>query len=173
MKGHKKKTKLRKKSRTTISKNCEGWKIVAGRITAGRGGTTTRLFRFVAEKIPFEALRFVENHVYQNHGSVNGIYVAHDSMSYPRYIGRGNIFDRLYSRKRQHPRELKYFSFYVVESKKHERELETLLIHVTGSLLSFNEQKKRVGIEAGSIYDFEAGTKYIQRQNGRSKASGN
>jgi hypothetical protein len=41
-------------------------------------------------------------------------------MGCPRYIGRGRIFSRLVARQKAQVLELKYFSFCVVEEKKHE-----------------------------------------------------
>jgi hypothetical protein len=57
-----------------------------------------------------------------------------------------------------------YYSFYVVAQKIHEREIETLLIHAAGPLLDFNDKKKRPGIQAGSVKDFEAGTLFYERR---------
>ncbi len=57
-----------------------------------------------------------------------------------------------------------YFSFFVVEEKIHEREIETIMIRAAGPLLDFNSQKVRNNIQAGNVRDFEAGTKYIERQ---------
>jgi hypothetical protein len=85
-------------------------------------------------------------------------------MGCPRYIGRGNIFNRLAARKKAQDLELEYFSFYVVSEKKHEREVETLLIRAAGFLLEFNDRKKRVGLEPGSISDYEAGTVFYLRR---------
>lgn len=85
-------------------------------------------------------------------------------MGCPRYIGRGDIFLRLEARHKAQPLELKYFSFYVVSEKKHEREIETLLIRAAGFLLEFNDRKKRGGIAHGNIRDFEAGTLFYERQ---------
>ena len=83
-------------------------------------------------------------------------------MTYARYIGRGNIFQRLAVHK--DALELKYFSFYVVEDKKHEREIETLIIRAAGPLLQFNTKKKRLSISVGSIKDYEAGTLFFERR---------
>lgn len=60
--------------------------------------------------------------------------------------------------------ELKYFSFYVVEDKKHEREIETLLIRAAGPLLLFNTKKKRLTISSGNLLDYEAGTRFFERR---------
>ena len=123
-----------------------------------------RLFVVLGEKLPFECLKAVSKHLKQNHVSRQGVYVAHDSMGYARYVGRGNIFGRLESRRKAQILELKYFSFYVVKEKKHEREIETLLIRAAGPLLEFNTQKKTVTISAGNIRDYEAGTQFFERQ---------
>jgi hypothetical protein len=85
-------------------------------------------------------------------------------MGYARYIGRGRIFPRLHARLKSQILELKYFSFYVVEEKKHEGEIETLLIRAAGPLLQFNTQKKRVNISSGSLLDYEAGTQFFERR---------
>ncbi|SRR6266511_630283 len=150
------------------------WKVCYGRLKRGQGrpGTAEHLFRVVGEKLPFVALPSVKKHLRDNDLSTRGLYVAHDSMGCLRHIGRGNIFARLDSRRRSHPYELVYFSFYVVSEKKHEREIETLLIRAAGFLLEFNERKKRVGIAHANVRDFEAGTLFYERQKkkGRQKA---
>jgi hypothetical protein len=84
-------------------------------------------------------------------------------MGEARYIGRGNIFTRLAGHKKAHRLELQYFSFYVVEDRKHEREIETLLIRAAGPLLHFNEKKKQLTIDPGSISDYEANTRFFER----------
>lgn len=52
----------------------------------------------------------------------------------------------------------------MVSEKKHEREIETLLIRAASFLLEFNERKKRIGIAHGNVQDFEAGTLFYERQ---------
>jgi hypothetical protein len=150
------------------------WKVLYGELKRGRGrpSHTAHLFRVVGEKLPFEALSEVRFHLKDLGHSHQGVYVAHDSMGCPRYIGRGDIFLRLGARHRANPLELKYFSFYVVSEKKHEREIETLLIRAAGFLLQFNGRKKRVGIDHGNVRDFEAGTLFYERQQkkGRRRA---
>lgn len=123
------------------------------------------LFKVVAEKLPFDALSSVKQHLKAEGHTFQGVYVAHDSMGCSRYIGRGNIFARLEARKKAHDLELEYFSFYVVSEKVHEREVETLLIRAAGFLLEFNDRKKRVGVAPGNIRDFEAGTIFYERQH--------
>ena len=101
--------------------------------------------------------------------SPNGVYAVHDSMGVVRYVGRGMIFQRLRAHKKSHPLEYEYFSFWIVATKQHEREIETLLIRGAGPLLVFNDRKKRVGIEAGNITDYEPGTLYFERQRKRGR----
>lgn len=130
----------------------------------GRPGKAKSLFKFVGEKIPYVFLNDVRKHFKAEGISANGVYITHDSMGYPRYIGRGNIFIRLETRRKQQILELSYFSFFVVEEKMHEREIETIMIRAAGPLLDFNSRKVRNDIQAGNVRDFEAGTKYIERQ---------
>lgn len=52
----------------------------------------------------------------------------------------------------------------MVSDKKHEREIETLLIRAAGFLLEFNVRKKRTGIAHGNVRDFEVGTLFYERQ---------
>ena len=84
-------------------------------------------------------------------------------MGYARYVGRGSIFNRLKSRAKQSKLEIKYFSFYVVKAKLHEREIETLLIRVAAPMLYFNEKKKRLDLRPGNIQDYEPGTEFYER----------
>jgi len=145
-----------------------------GELKRGRGRPpkTEHLFRVIGEKLPYEALPAVKKHLREHGHTFQGVYVAHDSMGCPRYIGRGNIFARLEARKKAQHLELEYFSFYVVSEKKHEREIETLLIRAAGFLLEFNDRKKRVGLKAGNVRDYEAGTVFYERQykRGRQRA---
>lgn len=161
-----KKAPLRKQTIETVYADGEQWKVVYGKLKRGKGRPPLkqRLFRVVGEKLPFEALYEVRSHLEGKDHTHQGVYVAHDSMGCPRYIGRGNIFHRLEARRKAQPLELKYFSFYVVAEKQHEREIETLLIRAASFLLEFNSKKKRVGIEHGYVGDFEAGTLFYERQ---------
>jgi len=148
------------------------WTVRHGQLNAGRGGGTARLFRVVGEKLPFEALPSVEAFIKKDKKLAErreGVYIAHDSMGCPRYIGRGRIFARLKAHQKAHKTELMYFSFYVVIEKKHEREIETLLIRAAGPLLEFNTQKKRVKIRKGAITDYEPGTFFFERQRKKGK----
>lgn len=148
------------------------WIVNTGRLvrSPGRPFKTDPLFLHVAEKIPYAALDAVRKEFVANKWPKEGVYVAHDSMGYARYVGRGRVFQRLQSRKKQSPLELAYFSFYIVANKNHEREIETLMIRLGGPHLHFNERKKRVDIAPGSIRDYEAGTRFVERQRRRGRA---
>jgi hypothetical protein len=129
-------------------------------------------FDVVGEKIPFTALNAVARHLKARlKRRPNGIYVAHDSMGWPRYVGRGSIFGRLKSRHKKGRRELYYFSFYVLKDKEREKEIETMLIRAAGPLLHYNVQKKRIDTRAGSLRDYGVGTRFYERRpkRGRSK----
>jgi len=162
----KRKAPLTKVTTDTIYAYGMRWKVRSGRHKRGQGhpGKASHLFKVVGEKLPFEALLNVKNDMRERGLSAQGVYVAHDSMGCPRYIGRGNIFSRLNARRKTQPDELIYFSFYVVAEEKDEREIETLLIRAAGYLLEFNERKKKVGIAHGNVRDFEAGTLFYERQ---------
>lgn len=148
------------------------WVVQHGELKRGQGRPpkTEHLFRVVGEKLPFAALPKVRAHVRAQELGTQGVYVAHDSMGCPRYIGRGDIFPRLEARKKAQRLELEYFSFYVVSEKKHEREVETLLIRAAGFLLEFNTRKKRVGVSPGNVRDYEAGTVFYERQRKKGAA---
>jgi hypothetical protein len=147
------------------------WTVQFGKLNPGRGRPeiVRGLFRVVGEKLPYAAIHKVSQHLRSANLSRNGVYVAHDSMGYARYVGRGSIFTRLLTHWNAHKLELKYFSFYVVEEKKHEREIETLLIRAAGPLLQFNTKKKRLTISAGNILDYEAGTRFFERRYKKGK----
>lgn len=155
----------RKRTENTIWSNNQ-WNVNVGRLVGPRGRPrkTQSLFRHVGEKLPFECLDAVRQLFKERGWSNMGVYVAHDSMGYARYVGRGRVFSRLKLRWRAQPLELKYFSFYIVVNKNHEREIETLLIRLGGPHLHFNAKKKRVDIAPGNIRDYEAGTRFVERQ---------
>ena len=153
----------------------ESWTVKHGVLKRrqGRPGLVSSLFLALGEKLPFGCMLPVRQHLRSLGIKGQGVYVAHDSMGTPRYIGCGWIFGRLRARRRAHPRELVYFSFYVIKEKIHEREIETLLIRAAGPSLEFNTLKKRVGIKPGSVKDFEAGTLFFERRTRRvSKRAG-
>ncbi len=166
-------TKKKSSNKSIIETVCETnhCRVKFGELKKGKGNPGTKsLFKIVAEKIPFESIKNIQKNTVENFGDeypvgINGVYIAHDSMGIPRYIGRGNIFDRLKARKKAQPLELVYFSFYVIEDKKHEREVETLLIRAAESLIDFNERKKSWGIYTANIKDYEPGTYFYERQD--------
>jgi hypothetical protein len=162
----KKKAKLTKHIVDRVWGDKSQWTVSHGELKRGKGnpGKTQHLFEVLGEKLPFSALPAVRNHVKDELGyKPEGVYVAHDSMGCPRYIGRGNVFNRLEARRKKQVLELSYFSFYLVSEKKHEREIETLLIRASSFLLEFNERKRRVGISHGNVRDYEAGTLFYER----------
>lgn len=145
-----------------------GWQVYAGRLkpAPGRPSKQKQLFRVVAEKIPLATLADVKAHYELNHElDPYGVYMLHDSMGNPRYTGRGRVFPRIKRRWKENPHELLYFSFYILENKQHEREIETLLIRATGSLLHFNTQKKQTDTSTGRISDYEPGTHFYHRHD--------
>ncbi len=160
------KQRARKKVVERVWKDDECWRVQFGRMVPGKGRPhkVTRLFTVVGEKLPFECIDDVRTHLKRQSIVAEGVYIAHDSMGCPRYIGRGRVFGRLKARWKHSRLELKYFSFYIVANKKHEREVETLLIRAASPLLFFNERKKRVDIQPGSVSDYEAGTKFYERR---------
>jgi len=60
-------------------------------------------------------------------------------------------------------------SYWRVEDRKHQREIETMLIRAAGPLLPFNEKKKQLTIDAGSIGDYEANTRFFERHYKKGK----
>lgn len=161
------KRKLSKQSKGKVHEN-EHYAVFAGKLKRGRGnpGKTRSLFKYIAEKIPCEFLNDVKKDVFNDCKlDGGGVYICHDSMGYPRYIGRGAIFTRLASHLREHPTQLKYFSLFIVEDKIHEREIETIMLRAAGPLLDFNDRKIRVGTEPGDVKDFEPGTIYAERRD--------
>ncbi len=166
------KTKKRP-SRETVEKSWRQgpWTVCRGKLVPSRGRPTNidSLFKVVGEKLPFECLADVEKDMKANGLSRQGIYLAHDSMGAARYAGRGAVFNRLRSHIKAHPLELHYFSFYIIPDKRHEREIETIIIRSSSHLLSFNDRKKRPTIEPGNIRDYEGGTFFYERQRTRGK----
>ena len=124
----------KRKSIASVKSTSARWNIQCGRLTttSGRPGKTPRLFTVLGEKLPYDALPAVRKHLAEQGHTRQGVYVAQDSMACARYIGRGDIFQRLSARKREQQLELEYFSFYVIPDKIHEREIETLLIRAAG-----------------------------------------
>ena len=142
------------------------WTVCRGRLVPqpGRPDKIESLFKVVGEKIPKACLKDVKKDMTFLGLPTTGIYLAHDSMGAVRYAGRGNLFQRLSARFGAQPLELCYFSLYVVENKKHEREIETLVIRATSHQLEFNERKKHPTIAPGNVRDYEPGTYFYERQ---------
>jgi len=135
----------------------------------GRPENVKPLFLVVGEKLPFASIDAVGKQVGQRIGSRSGVYVAQDSMGYARYIGRGKIFTRLKEARKNRAHMLVYYSFYVLKSSTHRREIESMLIRAAGPLLEFNTRKRRANIEPGDVYDFEAGTQFFVRSRNRGR----
>jgi len=146
----------------------DGWKVLCGRLVPapGRPREGDPLFSVVGEKLPFDALEDIWRDLRDNHPRVTrtGIYMAHDSMGQVRYVGRGQVFNRLRARKRAQSLELVYFSFYLGMNKTHEREIETVLIRALGAQAYFNIRKKREDIVPGDVRDYEPRTAFYERQ---------
>jgi hypothetical protein len=147
------------------------WTVGHGRLVPGRGRPRkhTRLFTVAGERLAIEALEAVRRDLRRRGLSEEGVYVAHDSMGYARYVGRGRIFPRLRARAKANKLEVKYFSFYVMEAKVHEHEIETLLIRVAAPMLFFNERKKRLDLSGGNIRDYEPSTQFYERHYRRGR----
>jgi hypothetical protein len=90
-------------------------------------------------------------------------------MGVARYGGRGQIFKRLASHKKKYPTQLLYFSFYVIEQKQHEREIETIILRAAGPQMTLNTRKIALGTEPGNVHDYELGTNFFQRQMTRGR----
>lgn len=154
-------------ARSTISVvTAAGRSARFGKLTRpkGRPSGVSSLFTVVAEKLSYELLSAVKKEHLAHFQEQNGVYIAHDSMGCPRYVGRGNVFNRLTARKKAYPDELTYFSYFIIKNRSHEREIETALIRAAGFSLVLNERKKRAGIASGDMRDFEAGTHYFERK---------
>ena len=147
------------------------YNVVEGRLTrpVGRPSGTAHLFQYVAEKLPFECLDAIKAKMNAEADHLEGVYLAHDSMGVARYGGRGQIFARLQSHKAKYPKQLLYFSFYVIANKNHEREIETALLRAAGAQFTLNKRKIGNGLEPGNILDYEAGTRFFERQHLRGR----
>ena len=77
------------------------------------------------------------------------------------------FFSRLRSHKRKYSKELVYFSFYIIENKTHEREIENVILRAAGPQLVLNLRKVRDGIDPGAVGDYEPGTKFFRRRYAR------
>jgi hypothetical protein len=160
------------------SRSAFGFRVLSGHIgRAQRGGRVAQsLFIALGEKLPYDTLDDVKKRTIHllsgargRRVSPQGVYMAHDSMGCPRYIGRGKVFSRLKARRKNNPRELTYYSFYIVKDKQHEREIETLLIRAASFLIEFNDRKVQRSIEPGSVLDYEVGTTFFERKAQRTR----
>lgn len=144
----------------------EQWKVAFGRLVPwpGRPNKTGHLFSFVAEKIPFSFLKEVKAQMEKNGTKIDGVYMAHDSMGVARYGGRGRVFARLGSHLKKYPKQLHYFSFYVIANKAHEREIETAILRAAGAQMILNNRKVASGFEPGNVQDYEPGTYFFERR---------
>lgn len=142
------------------------WTVVYGELKSGPGRphVVKPIFKVVGEKLPKASLARVKAMVDEQSHDTKGVYFLHDSLGCARYAGRGKVFDRIEYRFDQHPLGLVYFSFYIIQDKKHEREIETALIRVASHSLVFNDRKIRASIEPGDVRDYEPGTCFVQRQ---------
>jgi hypothetical protein len=147
------------------------WLVKPGKLVPrpGRPSKASHLFRYVAEKLPFDSLESVEKFMVSEGEHLHGVYFAHDSMGVARYGSRGAIFNRLSSHRRNRPKELLYYSFYVIENKNHEREVETAILRAAGPQMTLNKRKVASGLHPGNIGDYEPGTKFFERQGIRGR----
>ena len=140
-KPNKRKSTNKRPSRKVLGKSVHmdgaTWVVRYGELKRGKGRPNKQesLFKVAAEKLPYASLPAVKKHLVEQGHTHQGVYIAFDSMGCPRYIGRGDIFARLEARRKAQPLELKYYSFYVVTQKQHEREVETVLIRAASLLL--------------------------------------
>ena len=101
--GSKRKASLTKVVTGSVFKDNKTWVVQHGQLKRGQGnpGKTEHLFRVVGEKLPFDSLSERSEYISRSKATaLKAVYVAHDSMGCPRYIGRGNIFGRLEARKK-------------------------------------------------------------------------
>ena len=86
------------------------WSVLVGELkpTARSAEKSDRLFKYVAEKLPWNSLTKVGGYLKRLKAKRQGVYMAHDSFGVARYGGRGNIFSRLRSHKRKYRKELVY-----------------------------------------------------------------
>lgn len=147
----------------------DDWVIQVGELrpSPSQRAKRDRLFKYVAEKLPWDALLLVSRYLKSQGVKRVGVYMAHDSFGVARYGGRGNIFSRLRSHKHKYRKELVYFSFYIIENKTHEREIENAILRAAGPQMILNQRKVRDGIDPGSVNDYEPGTKFFRRKYAR------
>jgi hypothetical protein len=145
------------------------WSVLVGELTPTINASrkSDHLFKYVAEKLPWDSLGKVLGYLRREGSKRTGVYMAHDSFGVARYGGRGAIFARLRSHKRKYPKELVYYSFYIIESRTHEREIENVILRAAGPQMVLNQRKVRDGIDPGRTGDYEPGTKFFRRKYAR------
>ena len=143
----------------------DDWAVRPGRLVPGPGrpNKTSHLFSLIGEKLPYDSLSAVRKKVEEKGKPIRGVYLAHDSMGYARYGGRGLVFNRLLAHKRKYPSQLLYYSFYEIANKAHEREIETLILRAAGPQMVLNERKTASSFEPGNLLDYEPGTDFVER----------
>jgi hypothetical protein len=164
---------IKRTSRKQVNKalwRSDEWLVKPGKLVPGRGRPckSSHLFRYVAEKLPFNSLEAVRTFMKKIKYS-HGVYLAHDSMGVARYGGRGAIFTRLSAHRKKYPKELLYYSFYVIENKQHQREVETAILRAAGPQMTLNTRKVAYGLHPGNIADYEPGTEFFERQGIRGR----
>src|SRR5437899_1144480 len=102
------KAKLTKHITERVFSDHSQWTVHYGQLKRRKGNPGTEsLFLLVGEKLPYDALPDVKKHVLAKKYKPQGVYLAHDSMGCPRYIGRGsNVLSRLETRKKAQKLEL-------------------------------------------------------------------
>ena len=147
----------------------EDWTVLCGELkpTVNSPSVDDHLFKYVAEKLPWDSLSKVFGYLKRLNAKRRGVYLAHDSFGVARYGGRGNIFSRLKSHKRKYRKELVYYSFFIIENATHEREIENVILRAAGPQLILNQLKVRDGIDPGRVGDYEPGTKFFRRKYAR------
>jgi len=167
----------RRRRRSRRSKRVDGdsifankeWTVLIGemRPTSRERRKGNHLFKYVGEKLPWDSLVKVGGYLKRLGIKREGVYLAHDSMGVARYGGRGRIFSRLRRHKRKYYKELVYYSFFIIENKAHERDIENVILRAAGPQMILNQRKVRDGIEPGRVADYEPGTKFFRRKYAR------
>ena len=164
----KKQTSRKRTLKKPVWEGTDLWTVHHGELLQASTSAPS-VFKVIGEKLPWDCLSQINQHLRGLGSRRIGVYVAHDALGYPRYVGRGLIFHRLRSHKKAHPTELAYFSFYIIEGKHHQRDIETLLIRTAGPLLDFNDRKKRELIEVGRLRDYPGPSLFYERHAKKGK----
>jgi hypothetical protein len=88
------------------------WVVRAGELRPVRRNAqkANHLFKYVGEKLPWDALNEVSGYLKKHKVKRDGVYMAHDSFGVARYGGRGHIFSRLRNHKKKYFKELEPIS---------------------------------------------------------------